>query len=70
MERGAYTTYTIKHSEGPLVTSFVEAILSDVMNGSRVECHKKYSHWSSPLRHLYWGWKSQKTFGREGLPSA
>lgn len=65
IERGAYTEYNVVDSDIPLAEKIKESIQEN--DFLRIE---RYSSFFSPVKHFLWGRRSQKLFGKEGLPEA
>lgn len=70
IKKGAYTTYNVdkKNKSLSLIEKIVIAINSEYID--KIERHKQYSSFSSPINHVKYGRLSQKLFQEYGLPDA
>lgn len=62
---GACTTYSIENSSQPLVDRLFQAI-----KARKFQRHEQYSAFLSPVKHVFYGMKSQKKYADKGLPAA
>jgi hypothetical protein len=62
---GAFTNYSVNTYEKPIIERIVDAIRKG--NFKRTE---RYSNFYSPLKHVFYGCLSRRTFEDKGLPSA